>query len=136
MSDSLRHQGLQSTRLLSMGSSRQKYWGGSPCLPPGDLPKPGTEPSSPALQVSKTSRSIKCPYLENGGIVSYRVLAITAGALLIIRQPFFPGCLHMHAHSSFSVSVWRSLARPVCLAHTRGRTLLSNSQLTGANLNQ
>ena len=33
---------------LSMGFSRQKYWSGLPCLPPGDLPNPGIEPTSPA----------------------------------------------------------------------------------------
>ena len=26
---------------LSMGFSRQEYWSGLPCLPPGDLPDPG-----------------------------------------------------------------------------------------------
>ena len=36
--------------LLSMGFSRQKYWSGLPFPPPGDLPDPGTEPTSPALQ--------------------------------------------------------------------------------------
>ena len=35
----------------SMGFSRQEYWSGLPCPPPGDLPNPGIEPSSPALQV-------------------------------------------------------------------------------------
>ena len=35
---------------LSMGLSRQEYWSGLPCPPPGDLPDSGTEPSSPALQ--------------------------------------------------------------------------------------
>ena len=37
---------------LSMGFSRQGYWSGLPCSPPGDPPDPGTEPmslSSPAL---------------------------------------------------------------------------------------
>ena len=37
---------------LSMGFSRQEYWGGFPCSPPGDLPNPGIEPVSfttPAL---------------------------------------------------------------------------------------
>ena len=29
---------------LSMGFSRQEYWGGLPCPPPGDLPDPGIEP--------------------------------------------------------------------------------------------
>ena len=38
---------------LSMGFSRQEYWSGLPCPPPGDLPDPGMEarsPESPALQ--------------------------------------------------------------------------------------
>ena len=37
---------------LSMGFSRQEYWSGLPCPPPGDLPDPGIEPTSllsPAL---------------------------------------------------------------------------------------
>ena len=36
---------------LSMGFSRQEDWSGLPCPPPGDLPDPGIEPRSPALQV-------------------------------------------------------------------------------------
>ena len=31
---------------LSMEFSRQEYWSGLPCPPPGDLPNPGIEPSS------------------------------------------------------------------------------------------
>ena len=34
-----------------MGLSRQKYWSGLPCPPPGDLPDPGIEPRSPASPV-------------------------------------------------------------------------------------
>ena len=30
---------------LSMGFSRQEYWSGFPCPPPGDLPDPGIEPA-------------------------------------------------------------------------------------------
>ena len=33
-----------------MGFSRQEYWSGLPCLPPGDLPHPGILARSPALQ--------------------------------------------------------------------------------------
>ena len=33
---------------VSMGFSRQEYWSGLPCPPPGDLPDPGTELESPA----------------------------------------------------------------------------------------
>ena len=35
---------------LSMGFSRQEYWSGLPCSSPGDLPDPGIELVSPALQ--------------------------------------------------------------------------------------
>ena len=34
----------------SMGFSRQGYWSGLPFPSPGDLPNPGIEPRSPALQ--------------------------------------------------------------------------------------
>ena len=37
---------------LSMGFSKQEYWNGLPCCPPGELPNPGIEPESlmfPAL---------------------------------------------------------------------------------------
>ena len=36
---------------LSMGLSRQAYWTRLPFPSPGDLPNPGIEPRSPALQV-------------------------------------------------------------------------------------
>ena len=39
---------------LFIGFSRQEYWSGLPCPPPGHLPDPGikhTSPASPALQV-------------------------------------------------------------------------------------
>ena len=48
---------------LSMGFSGQEYWGGLPCPPPGDIPKPGTEPASltsPALAVTCFTTSVVC----------------------------------------------------------------------------
>ena len=36
---------------LPMEFSRQEYWSGYPFPSPGDLPHPGIEPRSPALQV-------------------------------------------------------------------------------------
>ena len=35
---------------LSMGFFQQEYWSGLPFPSPGDLPDPGIEPRSPALQ--------------------------------------------------------------------------------------
>ena len=43
--------------LLSMRFSRQEYWCGLSCPPPGDLPGPGIEPVSPALQADALPRS-------------------------------------------------------------------------------
>ena len=40
---------------LSMGFSRQEYWSGLPFPSPGDLPDPGIEPGSPALQADALS---------------------------------------------------------------------------------
>ena len=51
MSDSLQPHRLQSTRILCpWGYSRQEYWSGLPCPPPGDISNPGIEPRSPPLQ--------------------------------------------------------------------------------------
>ena len=36
----------------SMKLSRPEYWSGLPFPSPGDLPNPGTEPGSPALQAN------------------------------------------------------------------------------------
>ena len=52
---------------LSMEFFRQEYWDGLPCPPPGDLPKPGTEPMSPTLagRFFTTSATTKISFIEN-----------------------------------------------------------------------
>ena len=55
ISDSLQPYGLAHQVPLSMGFSRQKYWSGLPCPPPGDLPNPWIKPTSlisPALHAN------------------------------------------------------------------------------------
>ena len=51
MSDSLRLHGqcVACQAALSMAFSRQEYWSGLPCPPPGDLPDPGIESTSHLL---------------------------------------------------------------------------------------
>ena len=55
---------------LSVGFSRQEYWSGLPCPPPGDLPDLGIEPTtpaSPALQAdSLPTESPGKPTQDNG----------------------------------------------------------------------
>ena len=51
VSNSLQPHGLQPTRLrCPWGFSRQKYWSGLPCSPPGDHPNPGIKSRSSTLQ--------------------------------------------------------------------------------------
>ena len=58
---------------LSMGFSRQEYWGGLPCPPPGDLPDPGIEtvsPASPALQTN----SLLLRHWGSPSVIAYEYL--------------------------------------------------------------
>ena len=50
MSDSVTQWTVARQAPLSMEFSSQEYWSGLPCPPPGDLPNPGIEPRSLALQ--------------------------------------------------------------------------------------
>ena len=52
--------------LFPWGFSRKEYQTGLPCPPPGDLPNPGIEPRSPALQADcLPSEPPGKPYLIN-----------------------------------------------------------------------
>ena len=47
---------------LSMGFSRQEYWSGLPCPPPGDLPAPGIEPVPPASPAVQANSLLLSPW--------------------------------------------------------------------------
>ena len=54
---------------LSVGFSKQEYWSGLPFPSPGDLPDPGIEPWSPALQAEALpSEPPGKPFLVNTGV--------------------------------------------------------------------
>ena len=61
---------------LSMGFSQQEYWSGLPCLPPGDLPNPGTKPRSPALQADSLLLSHQGSLIElpTPGLTTFRLV--------------------------------------------------------------
>ena len=59
---------------LSMGFSRQEYWSGLPCPPPGDLPDPGIEPASLA---SPALKSGSLPTEPPGKPISYLICLST-----------------------------------------------------------
>ena len=62
---------------LSMGFPRQEYWSALLFPSPGDLPKPGIEPMSPALQAD----SLSLNYL--GRHIMHKCFQIIEGKWLI-----------------------------------------------------
>ena len=48
-----------------MGFSRQGYWSGLPFPSPGDLPNPGIEPGSPALQADSLPTELQGKLNDN-----------------------------------------------------------------------
>ena len=75
----------------SMEFSRQEYWSGLPSPSPGDLPNPGIEPGSPALQPdtlpSEPPGKPKTAYKEQ-------------------RHHFAKKSLHVQSYSFFSSHLW------------------------------
>ena len=73
---------------LSMGFSRQEYWSGSPCPPPGDLPNQGIEPGSPELQAD--SLPLEPPRKPPEGSVPPLKSVLTRGRPGIGSYPALP----------------------------------------------
>ena len=64
---------------LSMGFSRQEYWSGLPFPSPEDLPDPGIESRSPALQADSLSYELQGNSLNNVYIlVKYELVVACA----------------------------------------------------------
>ena len=71
---------------LSMGFPRQEYWSGWPFPPPGDLPNPGTKPTSPALAGGFfTTEQLGKP--KKAGLLDLQDLFLAALNLWKFRHP-------------------------------------------------
>ena len=84
-----------------MGFPRQEYWGGFPCLPPGDLPDPGIEPKS------LTSPALAGRFFTTSTTWGFKILFIfgCAGSSLLRRLP--SGCGVWASHVTSLVSEFR-----------------------------
>ena len=95
---------------LSMGFSREEYWSGLPFPSPGDLPKPGIEPMSPALAGGFfTTKQLEKPLYQHidEQIMSkyscHRILLI-----VILIPVIFSCCTSCHFFFFFQIEVsWR-----------------------------
>ena len=86
----------------SMGFSRQEYWSGLPFPSPGDLPNPGIEPRSPALQTDalpSDPRSLVFPILLFSSIFLHRSL----------RKAFLSPCYSLELCIQMGISFLFSL---------------------------
>ena len=82
---------------LSMGFSRQEYWSGLSFRSPGDLPDPGIEPRSPALQADALpseppGKPFGCCFTSNSSLFPTSSLPSVATAPCIsqVQQLFTP----------------------------------------------
>ena len=98
--------------LLSMGFSRQKCWSGLPCPSPGDLPKPGIEPRSPALKAD--SLPSKPPGKPHGPrqVATYSLLSETLYAwLYICAGQMKEGCICVQDRLTQALVMYTSLVK-------------------------
>ena len=100
---------------LSMKFSRQEYWSGLPFPSPGDLPDPGIQPGSPALQAdSLPSEPPGKPFKGSGTCKWERWLV----------QPRWPWLQPRHHGTSLpkgkhlALSLAPLHSRPSCLPHS------------------
>ena len=84
----LQPHGLQPARLLCpWGFSRQEHWSGLPCSP-GDLPNPGIEPRSPALQADSLPAELPGEpiqlhiLVQRLTFVKFRFMHVTANGII------------------------------------------------------
>ena len=63
---------------LSLVFSRQEYWSGLPCPPPGDLPNPGIKPASPASPALQADSLPTEPPWDPGSILHPALLRAKA----------------------------------------------------------
>ena len=76
---------------LFMEFSRQEYWSGLPCRPPGDLPEPGIEPAFPA---SPALRADILPLNHWGSSLRRKLTPI------LCHSPLLHSTSHLHCDSA------------------------------------
>ena len=79
---------------LSVGFSRQEYWSGMPCPPPGDLPDPGIKPES-----------LFSPTLAGGFFTTSTTREALIGYVAVLCRSVMSNSLPPHSYSPSGYSV-------------------------------
>ena len=80
---------------LSMALSRQEYWSGLPFPFSGDLPNPGIEPTSPALQADALLTELRMESNRTEQLNSNHLVLTIA---LLCTYYYYPYCVKNKAH--------------------------------------
>ena len=119
---------------LSMGLSRQEYWSGLPFPSPGDLPDPGIEPRSPALQ---TDTLLSEPPGKPAGAILSFISKDGEGRWLLKVFPEERG--HFSPRNSLVSMVYRFTTLPRCSNSSQGmgaQISVSRSDVPSVNSQQ
>ena len=99
---------------LSMGFSRQEYWSGLPCPPPGDLPDPGIKPASlmsPSLAGEFFTTSTTWEALNQLSVYIYPLPPESPSHRPCSTPPGY------HRTPSWAPVLYRSFPLAVCFTH-------------------
>ena len=122
----LQPHGLQPIRhLCPCRFSREEYWSGFPCPPPGDLLNPGTEPRFPTLQLDSllTESSEKPKHTGVGSLSILQGIFPTQKSnwgLLHCRQSLYQLSNQGSLYLSIYLSIYLSLFKYYSTIHHKG----------------
>ena len=118
----------------SMGFPRQECWTGLPVPSPGDLPDPGIEPRSPALQADSLPSEPPCMVTNLDSILKSRVITLSTRVHLVKVMVF---SVVMHGCESWTIKIaerrridafelwcWRRLLRVPWTARRSNKSIL------------
>ena len=91
-----------------MGFSRQEYWSGLPFPSPGDLPDPGIEPRSLALEADALNS--EPPGKLNFNLISLFPSCVTLVKFLNFSGPWF---LHLYNKNEYLIAFFKRINEPV-----------------------
>ena len=112
---------------LSMGFSRQEYWSGLLCPPPGDRPHPGIKPGSPALQAILHQLSCRGSPLDLYMCILSIVTLLSDSVFPLKKQ-----CIHSNA--LWNWELMHSFCVKFALLGPYSAQILINSKFSGISL--